>query len=41
MDKFLFDFGLFNSCDIGDAGSICFYLFLPIGIVVFLFDEFF
>ncbi len=28
--------GFFDSCDISDTGSICFWLFLPIAFVVYL-----
>ena len=30
--------GFFDSCDITDAGSVCFWLWLPVALVVYLVD---
>lgn len=31
--------GFFDSCNISEAGSICFWLLLPVAIVIWIFDE--
>lgn len=31
--------GFFNGCDISEAGSICFWLLLPVAVAIWIFDE--
>lgn len=30
--------GFFNECDISESDTLCFWLFLPIALIVLLFD---
>lgn len=33
--------GFFDSCDISDTGSVCFWLFLPVAVIVYIIDAVF